>query len=134
METKELIRNDMRIKILFNGLSIGLGEPIRAKRFAILLLTLIALSSLLVNYSNENQVLTVTASSDQHIIERAVSDEAQRNTISFDGLGFMTGNFGSQTFLPPGKVADYSGFQYLRDTGHSRGTQQISADSLLFDF
>jgi hypothetical protein len=51
----------------------------------------------------------------QYTITQAISDEAQRNTISFDGLAFLTGNLGSQSFLPPGKVADYSGFQYLRD-------------------
>jgi hypothetical protein len=27
----------------------------------------------------------------------------------------MTGNLGAQSFFPPGKVADYWGFQYLRD-------------------
>lgn len=52
---------------------------------------------------------------DQYTITQAISDEAQRNTISFDGLAFLTGNIGSQSFLPPGKVADYSGFQCLRD-------------------
>jgi hypothetical protein len=31
-------------------------------------------------------------------------------TISFDGLAFLTGNLGSCTFLPPGKVSDYFGF------------------------
>lgn len=51
----------------------------------------------------------------QYILSQAISDEAQRNTISFDGLAFLTGNLGSQSFLPPGKVADYSGFQYFRD-------------------
>ena len=36
-------------------------------------------------------------------------------TISFDGLAFLTGNLGSCTFLPPGKVSDYFGFQYMGD-------------------
>jgi hypothetical protein len=57
---------------------------------------------------------------DQYNISQAISDEAQRNTISFDGLAFLTGNLGSQSFLPPGKVADYSGFQYLRDNDPTR--------------
>jgi len=56
-----------------------------------------------------------TTIEDQYTIDQAISDEAQGNTISFDGLAFLTGNLGSQSFLPPGKVADYSGFQYLRD-------------------
>jgi len=48
-------------------------------------------------------------------IEQAVSERAQLNTIAFDGLAFLTGNLGSCTFLPPGKVSDYFGFQYMRD-------------------
>ena len=51
----------------------------------------------------------------QYTITQAISDEAQKNTMSFDGLAFLTGNISSQSFLPPGKVADYSGFQYFRD-------------------
>lgn len=48
-------------------------------------------------------------------LEQAVSDRAQLMTISFDGLAFLSGNLGSCTFLPPGKVSDYFGFQYMRD-------------------
>ena len=47
--------------------------------------------------------------------EQAISDRAQLNTIAFDGLAFLTGDFGGNTFLPPGKVADFCGFQYMRD-------------------
>lgn len=47
-------------------------------------------------------------------IEQAISDRAQLHTLAFDGLAFLTGDFGSSTFLPPGKVADFSGFQYMR--------------------
>ena len=56
-----------------------------------------------------------TPSPDEYNIERTISDGAQRQTIAFDALAFLTGNLGSQSFLPPGKVADFSGFQYLRD-------------------
>lgn len=52
-------------------------------------------------------------------IEQAVSDRAQLNTIAFDGLAFLTGGFGCNTFLPPGKVADFCGFQYMRDVDRS---------------
>ncbi|MCP5104660.1 MAG: hypothetical protein GY950_14845 [bacterium] len=48
-------------------------------------------------------------------IRQTLSDEAQRNTIAFDGLAFLTGDLCSDTFIPPGKVADFFGFQYLRD-------------------
>ncbi len=51
----------------------------------------------------------------RYSIEQAVSDTAQLHTIAFDGLAFLTGDFGSDTFLPPGKVSDYFGFQYMRD-------------------
>ena len=50
-----------------------------------------------------------------YTIEQSVSDQAQLSTISFSALAFMTGTFGADTFLPPGKVADYFGFQYMRD-------------------
>lgn len=72
----------------------------------------------------------------QYTIEQAISDEAQRNTIAFDGLAFLTGNLGSQSFLPPGKVADYSGFQCLRDNdptqmGHNTDFVTIIAFNVL---
>ncbi|HEX9252175.1 MAG TPA: hypothetical protein VF870_08030 [Ignavibacteriaceae bacterium] len=72
----------------------------------------------------------------QYTIEQAISDEAQRNTIAFDGLAFLTGNLGSQSFLPPGKVADYSGFQCMRDNdptqmGHNTDFVTIIAFNVL---
>jgi hypothetical protein len=48
-------------------------------------------------------------------IEQAISDQAQLSTIAFSGLAFLTGDFGSATFIPPGKVSDFFGFQYMRD-------------------
>ena len=55
-------------------------------------------------------------------IEQAISYQAQLNTMSFDGLGFLTGNTCSDSFLPPGKVADFFGFQHLRDiTANGKG-------------
>jgi hypothetical protein len=72
----------------------------------------------------------------QYTTTQTISDEAQGNTIAFDALGFMTGDFGSQTFLPPGKVADYSGFQYFRDNdqtnlGHNTSFVTIIASNVL---
>jgi hypothetical protein len=52
-------------------------------------------------------------------IEQAISDRAQENTIAFDALGFLTGTLGSDSFFPPGKVADFWGFQCLRDNDPS---------------
>jgi hypothetical protein len=54
-------------------------------------------------------------------IEQACSDRAQLNTIAFDALGFLTGDLCSSTFLPPGKVSDYFGFQYMRDIDTGTG-------------
>jgi Spy/CpxP family protein refolding chaperone len=60
----------------------------------------------------------------QYSLEQAISDNAQLHTIAFSGLAFVTGDFGAATFLPPGKVCDFFGFQYMRDidaaeTGHN---------------
>jgi len=58
----------------------------------------------------------------QYTIEQAVSDNAQLNTMAFSGLGFIMGNTCSDSFLPPGKVADFFGFQHLRDvTANGKG-------------
>jgi len=51
----------------------------------------------------------------KYSIEQAVSDTAQLHTIAFSGLAFITGDFGASTFMPPGKVCDFFGFQYMRD-------------------
>ena len=53
-------------------------------------------------------------------ISQTLSDEAQRNTIAFSGLSFLTGSLGADSFFPPGKVADFWGFQYLRDNDLSQ--------------
>ncbi|MDH7502927.1 MAG: Spy/CpxP family protein refolding chaperone [Verrucomicrobiota bacterium] len=55
------------------------------------------------------------AKSQRYSIEQACSDKAQLHTIAFSGLAFITGDFGADTFLPPGKVCDFFGFQYMRD-------------------
>jgi hypothetical protein len=70
-------------------------------------------------------------------IHQTLSDGAQRNTIAFDGLAFITGNFCSCSFIPPGKVADYFGFQYLRDNdvthmGHNSDFSSVIGNNLLY--
>lgn len=52
-------------------------------------------------------------------MDQTLSDNAQQMTIAFDGLAFLTGNLGADSFFPPGKVADFWGFQYLRDNDPS---------------
>lgn len=56
-----------------------------------------------------------TAASPAHTVADAHSDGAQSTTLAFSCFGMMTGNLQAQTFFPPGKVADYWGFQFLRD-------------------
>ncbi len=54
-------------------------------------------------------------------------------TIAFDGLAFLTGNLGADSFFPPGKVADFWGFQYLRDndpSGMGHNTDFLTRASL----
>ncbi len=69
-------------------------------------------------------------------IEQAISDDAQLKTIAFSGLAFLTGDFCSNTFFPPGKVSDFFGFQYMRDImpngfGHNTEFAGRVADSVL---
>jgi hypothetical protein len=54
-----------------------------------------------------------------YTMDQTLSDNAQLMTIAFDGLAFLTGDLGSDSFFPPGKVADFWGFQYLRDNDPS---------------
>jgi hypothetical protein len=66
-------------------------------------------------------------------ITQTLSDEGQRNTIAFDGLAFLTGNLGADSFFPPGKVADWWGFQFLRDndpSGMGHNTDFLTKASL----
>jgi len=70
-------------------------------------------------------------------IEDTLSDEGQRTTIAFSGLAFLSCDACSDTFLPPGKVADYAGFQYLRDNdatemGHNTDFVTRAADNVLY--
>lgn len=70
-------------------------------------------------------------------LDQAVSDTAQLSTIAFSGLAFITGSAGADTFMPPGKVADFFGFQYMRDVdtaGYGHNTQFLSrvANNILY--
>jgi len=74
--------------------------------------------------------------SGRYNMEQTLSDQAQKATIAFDALAFLTGDSCSDTFLPPGKVADYAGFQYLRDNdptemGHNTDFVTRIADNVL---
>jgi hypothetical protein len=73
----------------------------------------------------------------QFTMEQTLSDGAQRTTIAFSGLALMTGNLEAQSFYPPGKVADYTGFQYLRDNdpdnmGHNTSFLTRVANNVIY--
>jgi len=70
-------------------------------------------------------------------LEQAMSDDAQLHTIAFNGLAFLTGSSGADSFFPPGKVADFFGFQYMRDidtAGYGHNTTFLTkvADNVLY--
>lgn len=70
-----------------------------------------------------------SANATNYTLEQAMSDNAQMSTIAFSGLAFITGNAGADTFFPPGKVADFFGFQYMRDidaAGYGHNTTFLS--------
>lgn len=72
----------------------------------------------------ESNETSNTTMSDRYSVSQGISDNAQGTTIAFSALANMTGDMCADTFLPPGKVADFQGFQYFRDTdagglGHS---------------
>ena len=78
-----------------------------------------------------------TASSPAFTLAQTISDGAQSTTLAFSGLAMITGNLDSQTFFPPGKVADYTGFQYLRDNdpynmGHNTSFLTRVANNVLY--
>jgi Spy/CpxP family protein refolding chaperone len=84
-----------------------------------------------------NQSMPGQQNSNPYSLEQAMSDEAQLSTIAFSGLAFITGNAGADTFFPPGKVADFFGFQYMRDVdtaGYGHNTLFLSrvANNVLY--
>ena len=74
-----------------------------------------------------------TAGPGTFTMAQTLSDQAQQTTIAFDGLAFLTGGLGADSFFPPGKVADFWGFQYLRDndpSGMGHNTDFLTSASL----
>jgi hypothetical protein len=52
-------------------------------------------------------------------MKQTLSQGAQVSTIAFSGVAFYSGSFYASTFYPPGKIADYFGFQFMRDNDFS---------------
>lgn len=83
--------------------------------------------------SNNTSVLVAPAMN----MAQTISDGAQGTTMAFSGLALMTGNLSAQSFFPPGKVADYTGFQYLRDNdpdhmGHNTSFLTRVANNVIY--
>lgn len=81
-------------------------------------------------------IITPVVDTPKFNMSQTLSDGAQTNTIAFDALCIMTNNLGAQTFFPPGKVSDFSGFQYFRDNdptdmGHNTSFLTIVAYNVL---
>ncbi len=72
------------------------------------------------NQHNQSVGDKLTPDGSAYNIEQAISDKAQGMTIAYDALAFMTGDLGSDSFFPPGKITDFWGFQYLRDNDPSQ--------------
>ncbi len=90
------------------------------------------------NSPKENEDGKATSSNENkgYNIQQAISDNAQLKTIAYNGLAFITGSAGADSFFPPGKVADFSGFQYMRDNdqnglGHNTTFLTIAATNVL---
>lgn len=83
------------------------------------------------------KVNPVVATGPSFNLAQTLSDGAQRTTLAFSGLAMMTGNLQAQSFFPPGKVADYTGFQYLRDNdpdnmGHNTSFLTRVANNVIY--
>ncbi|MCE5240487.1 hypothetical protein LLH23_18665 [bacterium] len=70
-------------------------------------------------------------------LAQTLSEQGQLHTVAFSGFAFLTGNLGADSFFPPGKVADWWGFQYLRDNdpshlGHNTDFLTKAAYNMLY--
>lgn len=89
------------------------------------------------NAGNKPQQNPAKESGQRYSVDQAISDNAQLHTIAFDALAFFTGELGSDSFFPPGKLSDYFGFQYLRDVdegglGHNTTFVPRVANNILY--
>lgn len=89
------------------------------------------------NPFNFTVIGSVTESTGSMNMTQTLSDQAQRTTLAFAALAMMTGNLEAQSFFPPGKVADYTGFQYLRDNdpdhmGHNTSFLTRVANNVIY--
>ena len=111
------------------------------------ILTWLCLISVLTNLTRRSEALKPLSRSDnfydpdkdEYNLEQAIADKTQENTIAYSGLAYMTGGSCEDSFIPPGKVADYFSFQYLRDNtdngmGHNTDFLTNCANNVLAIF
>ena len=89
------------------------------------------------NRNSQTPADAAPAAPAQFNMAQTISDGAQGTTMAFSGLALMTGNLAAQSFYPPGKVADYTGFQYLRDNdpdnmGHNTSFLTRVANNVIY--
>jgi hypothetical protein len=87
--------------------------------------------------AGSNEASSTPSPSPSFTLSQTLSDEAQRTTLAFSALAMITGNLEAQSFFPPGKVADYTGFQYLRDNdpddmGHNTSFLTRIANNVIY--
>jgi hypothetical protein len=90
-----------------------------------------------INNQNDDENQYTEQERDRFTIKQTLSDKAQLNTIAFDCLAFLSGDLCSDSFLPPGKIADFFGFQYLRDNtaegmGHNTDFVTRNSNNVLY--
>ena len=120
----------VKVSVTANGISMYATDP--AKPF----LTMTRSGSQMTLTSNTGNMPSATPIATFNMAQ-TLSDVAQRTTLAFDGVGIMTGNLNAQSFFPPGKVADYTGFQYLRDNdpdnmGHNTSFLTRVANNVIY--
>jgi hypothetical protein len=105
----------------------------RGSRTARSILVALVAAAVTVGTSAQAQAQDPKPGPGTYTIQQTLSDEAQLSTIAFDALGFLTGSLGADSFFPPGKVADFWGFQALRDndpSGMGHNTDFLTAAAL----
>ena len=131
----------MNIGTVLNAFNILRKTAMLRKKIALLsLITLGALMFLSCGGGSSSDLSTPSSPSTpapSFTMDQTLSDGAQRTTLAFAGLAMMTGNLDAQSFFPPGKVADYTGFQYLRDNdpdnmGHNTSFLTRVANNVIY--
>ncbi len=93
--------------------------------------------SIIAGQTTDAGTITMNTTGVSMNMAQTLSDQAQNTTLAFSAMAMMTGNLGSQSFFPPGKIADYTGFQYLRDNdpdnmGHNTSFLTRIAENVLY--